>query len=115
MMSWTSEGEMVCRKKARVCKADGDPFDRLPDDIVSVILGKLSSSADSPPDFINALLTYVSLSLPLYLSLSPSPVSLSLLYLSFSPSLSLSLSFSLLSLSLSVYLSVLYVHIFGVS
>ncbi|CAL5338143.1 hypothetical protein CsSME_00021620 [Camellia sinensis var. sinensis] len=36
---------------------DCDLFDELPDDLVVFILSKLSSSADSPADFINVLIT----------------------------------------------------------
>ncbi|KAK1357942.1 HCP-like superfamily protein with MYND-type zinc finger [Heracleum sosnowskyi] len=52
-----NEEEMACRKKARISSSELDFFESLPDDILSVILSKLSSSASSPSDFINALLT----------------------------------------------------------
>jgi len=38
-----------------------DFFELLPDDIVLSILGKLSSTANSPSDFISVLITYVSI------------------------------------------------------
>lgn len=34
-----------------------DLFDGLPDDVVVFILSKLSSTASSPPQFVNVLLT----------------------------------------------------------
>lgn len=57
MMLRKNEEEMVCRKKARTSKSDIDLFESLPDDILLVILAKISSSASSPSDFVNALLT----------------------------------------------------------
>jgi hypothetical protein len=44
-------------KFAHEIKTHSDFFDRLPDDLVITILSKLSSSASSPSDFINTLLT----------------------------------------------------------
>lgn len=50
-----------CRKRAKISSEfDGngsDFFDTLPDDLVICILSKLSSSASSPADFINVLMT----------------------------------------------------------
>ncbi|XVE56578.1 hypothetical protein DITRI_Ditri04bG0022700 [Diplodiscus trichospermus] len=51
---------MLQRKKQRTCRKitdKSDLFDGLPDDLVISILCKLSSSASSPSDFINVLLT----------------------------------------------------------
>ncbi|XVE54491.1 hypothetical protein DITRI_Ditri03aG0086000 [Diplodiscus trichospermus] len=51
---------MLHRKKQRTCRRiidKSDLFDGLPDDLVVSILCKLSSSASSPTDFINILLT----------------------------------------------------------
>ncbi|XP_039052105.1 F-box protein At1g67340-like isoform X3 [Hibiscus syriacus] len=51
---------MSQRKKQRTsrkCSEKSDMFDGLPDDLVLYILSKLASSAASPPDFINILLT----------------------------------------------------------
>ncbi|XVF54691.1 hypothetical protein PTKIN_Ptkin05aG0201300 [Pterospermum kingtungense] len=48
------------KKKQRTCRKitdESDLFDGLPDDLVLSILSKLSSSASSPSDFINVLLT----------------------------------------------------------
>lgn len=42
---------------------ESDFFDNLPDDLVVSILCKLSSTALSPADFINVLMTYVSSSI----------------------------------------------------
>lgn len=36
-----------------------DFFDALPDDLVLSVLGKLSSTAACPADFVNVLMTYV--------------------------------------------------------
>nr|XP_043608250.1 F-box protein At1g67340-like [Erigeron canadensis] len=44
------------RKKSKPSNALCDNFDRLPDDIVLVILANLSSSAERPSDFISSLL-----------------------------------------------------------
>ncbi|WOG99399.1 hypothetical protein DCAR_0518747 [Daucus carota subsp. sativus] len=51
-------GDMVGRKRLRLSSDEGsDLFDSLPDDIVLLVLAKLSSSARSPRDFINVLST----------------------------------------------------------
>ena len=52
------------RKRAKISSEfagkGSDFFDTLPDDLIICILSKLSSSASSPADFINVLMTYVS-------------------------------------------------------
>ncbi|KDO52674.1 hypothetical protein CISIN_1g018965mg [Citrus sinensis] len=51
---------MVQRKKLRTCRKlveKPDLFDALPDDLLECVLSKLISSAPSPSDFINVLLT----------------------------------------------------------
>ncbi|KAK8604643.1 hypothetical protein V6N13_099575 [Hibiscus sabdariffa] len=51
---------MLQRKKQRIsraCTEISDLLDGLPDDLVISIISKLASSASSPPDFINILLT----------------------------------------------------------
>ncbi|KAE8715995.1 F-box protein [Hibiscus syriacus] len=45
------------KRTSRKCYEKSDLFDGLPDDLVISILSKLASSASSPPDFINILLT----------------------------------------------------------
>ncbi|KAE8703517.1 F-box protein [Hibiscus syriacus] len=45
------------QRTSRKCSGKSDLFDGLPDDLVISILSKLASSASSPPDFINILLT----------------------------------------------------------
>jgi hypothetical protein len=55
-----------CRKRNRKSPEIAgkcDLFDALPDDLVISILCKLSSSAGCPSDFINVLITYVTLRL----------------------------------------------------
>lgn len=42
-------------------------FDSLPDDLVLTILAKLSSSATCPSDFVNVLITYVTIPCLLYI------------------------------------------------
>ncbi|XP_065875298.1 F-box protein At1g67340 [Euphorbia lathyris] len=56
---FTAGEDMGCRKKQRVSPDNDntDFFDTLPDDIVMCILSKLSSTASSPSDFINVLIT----------------------------------------------------------
>ena len=57
---------MACRKRQRFLPEiarKSDLFDALPDDLVISILGKLSSIARCPSDFINVLITYVGVSL----------------------------------------------------
>jgi hypothetical protein len=57
---------MPCRKRNRKSPEIAgkcDLFDALPDDLVISILCKLSSSAGCPSDFINVLITYVTLRL----------------------------------------------------
>ncbi|KAK6116598.1 hypothetical protein DH2020_049704 [Rehmannia glutinosa] len=52
--------QVVCRKKSKISPENGggcDFFDSLPDDLVLSILGKLSSTAGCPADFINVLIT----------------------------------------------------------
>ncbi|XP_071695640.1 F-box protein At1g67340-like [Rutidosis leptorrhynchoides] len=47
----------TCRKRSKLSPSHYDPFDNVPDDIVLLILSKLSSTADCPTDFVTTLLT----------------------------------------------------------
>lgn len=49
------------KKSPEITAGDNYFFDSLPDDLVLTILGKLSSSATCPSDFINVLITYVTI------------------------------------------------------
>lgn len=62
--------QMGCQKRLKVSPEIAgkyDFFDVLPDDLVLSILCKLSSTAGSPTDFTNVLITYEFLSFDLFL------------------------------------------------
>lgn len=59
VVSAVSAVSSVGRKRQRPeVVGESDFFDSLPDDLVISILCKLSSSADSPSDFVNVMITY---------------------------------------------------------